>query len=96
MEPVEVAVTAARARRGLIPMAAGRALLVRGSLVHGFGMVEGLLVTGLDPAGLVLETFRLRRHRIVHIRGAAWILEQAPEADPPPSGMVLSLGPSLR
>lgn len=82
--------------RGLRPAPSGRALLVKGSSVHGFGMREPLWVAALDRSGCVIDTNVLLPGRILLERRAAWLLELPVIEDPPPVGARLRVLPSSR
>ena len=62
-------------RRGLIPRAAGRARLIRGAVVHSFGMQEAIGVVGIGRTGVVISCRRLEPYRVAILRGAVWVLE---------------------
>ena len=80
-------------RRGLRPKSQGRAILLGGSTVHGFGMQESLWAVGIDDAGRVTEVRLLRPRRIVRLRGAHSVLELPAWGAPPPAGARLSVTP---
>jgi hypothetical protein len=81
---VGVAGTPQFRRRGLIPRAEGRALLIRTKLVHGFGMDEPIRVVGIDSIGRVNATGLLEPRRVLFLRGASWTLE-LPWREPVPA-----------
>jgi hypothetical protein len=70
-------------RRGLIPRAEGRALLIRCRLVHSLGMDEPITIVGIDASGRVTATAVLRPRRVRLLRGASWTLE-LPYVEPVP------------
>lgn len=79
---VEPAATFLSRFRGLMGRSA-RPVLLATSSVHGFWIRRPLIVVGVDEALRVLAVRRLRRRRIVWIKGARWILE-LPDGNPNP------------
>ena len=78
--------------RGLRPRSACRALLLKGSSVHGFGMKESLWAIGLDHADVVMAISFLPPGRYTRVPGAIWILEMSATCMPPPIGSTLVAG----
>lgn len=78
-------------RRGLRPRACGRAILMCGSSVHGFGMRESLGVAAIRGDGRVVSVAVLRPGRVLSFPGSTWILELPPGEPLPAPGVQLEL-----
>jgi len=88
--PVAVATTAAERRRGLRPRAEGRGLLLRGRVVHGFGMKENVLVVAVLPGGVVGSASVLCPRHLLVVDTGRWVLELPADHPRPPPGARLT------
>lgn len=86
--PVAIAVTL---RQRLLGIRHGRgcALVMRGSRVHGRGIMNTIMVTGIDDHGVALATLPLEPGRHARLPGAAWVLELPVGQCEPPEGAQL-------
>jgi len=66
-------------------------VLLRTSSVHGRGLGGTLVLVGIDTGGTVVGTRVLAPRSFARIRGAEWILEQAPEDPMPETGTELAI-----